>query len=127
VINAEHERPDCGGLQPKYKPYLLADTIGAELDIGRLSGGGAVLRAASSDAQPVGKARLEPHKMIPVPVGLCRFGVMAGKPPSEPARMFRCRQAPIDTSPSSPPLRRPLTQEQEKRMAALEGVLQTTL
>ena len=86
VINAEHERPDCGGLQPKYKPYLMADTIGAELDIGRLIGGGAVLRAASSDAQPVGTARLEPHKMIPVPVGLCRFGVMAGKPSSEPAR-----------------------------------------
>ena len=130
VINAEHERPDCGGLQPKYKPYLMADTIGAELDIGRLIGGGAVLRAASSDAQPVGTARLEPHKMIPVPVGLCRFGVMAGKPSSEPARSpvdVPLPPAPIDTSPSSPPLRRPLTQEQEKRMAALEGVLQTTL
>jgi hypothetical protein len=130
VINAEHERPDCGGLQPKYKPYLLADTIGAELDIGRLIGGGAILRAASSDAQPVGTARLEPHKMIPVPVGVCRFGVMAGKPSSEPAQSpvdVPLPPAPLDTSPSSPPLRRPLTQEQEKRMAALEGVLQTTL
>jgi hypothetical protein len=54
VINAEHERPDCGGLQPKNKPYLMAGTIGAELDAGRLIGGGAVLHAASSDAQPVG-------------------------------------------------------------------------